>query len=150
MEKLSLRYPHIWKMIFDHLDNHDLVSSRLVNKDWKSGIDNGNILWIRIIREFIKKSVIFINGAFIYGISCGLEDHTYNIKGSPQQKRFQEAIEKYKKPWNIILNKAPMNFIKELGKTLQTKWHCPQEKYIRSINCHFCLFLFITMKNSEF
>ena len=43
------RFPHITKQIFQQLDNMSLVTCREISKQWKTSIDDYNLLWLRII-----------------------------------------------------------------------------------------------------
>ena len=55
MEDLCLRYPHIFEMILSNLDNQTLASCRSVSKQFSVSIEDGKILWIRIIQKQISK-----------------------------------------------------------------------------------------------
>ena len=55
MEDLCLRYPHIFEMILFNLDNQTLASCRSVSKQFSVSIEDGKILWIRIIQKQISK-----------------------------------------------------------------------------------------------
>ena len=52
MDDICCRFPEICEIIFVNLNNKSLTRCRLVNKNWKSGVDRQNILWIRIIEKY--------------------------------------------------------------------------------------------------
>lgn len=51
MEDLCLRYPHILEMILSNLDNQTLANCRSVSNQFSVSIEDGKILWIRIIQK---------------------------------------------------------------------------------------------------
>ena len=54
MEIFFSRFSHVTENIFDQLDDKRLVMCRIVNKSWKSYLDNQKFLQIRIIKATIK------------------------------------------------------------------------------------------------
>ena len=55
MEDLCLRYPHIFEMIISNLNNQTLANCRSVSNQFSVSIENGKILWIRIIQKQISR-----------------------------------------------------------------------------------------------
>ena len=55
MEDLCLRYPHIFEMILSNLDNQTLANCRSVSNQFSVSIEDGKILWIRIIQKQISR-----------------------------------------------------------------------------------------------
>ena len=55
MEDLCLRYPHIFEMILFNLDNQTLANCRSVSNQFSVSIEDGKILWIRIIQKQISR-----------------------------------------------------------------------------------------------
>ena len=55
MEILTMRFPHLSEMIFDHLDNHSLANCKVVSKAWSIYIGEQKFYGIRIIKETVKK-----------------------------------------------------------------------------------------------
>jgi len=49
MEEIFSRFPHLGEAIMDQLDNTDLTDGRLVDRVWRSFIDNQKLPWMRII-----------------------------------------------------------------------------------------------------
>ena len=49
MEELMLIFPFVAQEIFEKLDNKSLTTCRLVEKSWKTFIDERNYPWIRIV-----------------------------------------------------------------------------------------------------
>ena len=56
MEDICLHCPHIFEIILSNLDDQSLVTCRSVCKTFLESIDNGKILWIRIIHKRISDS----------------------------------------------------------------------------------------------
>ena len=54
MEELYPGYPEISELIYVNLDNKSLVYCRLVCKNLKNSIDNGKILWRRMLEKYIE------------------------------------------------------------------------------------------------
>ena len=55
MEDLCLRYPHIFEKILSNLDNQTLANCRSVSNQFSVSIEDGKILWIRIIQKQISR-----------------------------------------------------------------------------------------------
>ena len=52
MEEIFSRFPHLGEAIMDQLDNTALTDCRLVDRIWRSFIDNQKLQWMRIIFEW--------------------------------------------------------------------------------------------------
>ena len=55
MEILTMRFPHLSEMIFDHLDNQSLANCNVVSKIWSIYIGEQKFYGIRILKESVKK-----------------------------------------------------------------------------------------------
>ena len=53
MEILTMRFPHLSEMIFDHLDNQSLADCNIVSKTWSIYIGEQKFYAIRIIKETV-------------------------------------------------------------------------------------------------
>ena len=53
MEILTMRFPHLSEMIFDHLDNQSLADCNIVSKTWSIYIGEQKFYVIRIIKETV-------------------------------------------------------------------------------------------------
>ena len=53
MEILTMRFPHLSEMIFDHLDNQSLANCNIVSKTWSIYIKEQKFYAIRIIKETV-------------------------------------------------------------------------------------------------
>ena len=53
MEILTMRFPHLSEMIFDHLDNQSLANCNIVSKTWSIYIGEKKFYAIRIIKETV-------------------------------------------------------------------------------------------------
>ena len=51
MEILTMRFPHLSEMIFDHLDNQSLANCNIVSKTWSDNIGAQKFYAIRNIKE---------------------------------------------------------------------------------------------------
>ena len=56
MEEIFSRFPHLGEAIMDELDNTDLTECRLVDRIWRSFIDNQKLPWMRMIYEWKEDS----------------------------------------------------------------------------------------------
>ena len=54
MEEIFSRFPHLGGAIMDELDNTALTDCRLVDRIWRSFIDNQKLPWMRIIFEWTE------------------------------------------------------------------------------------------------
>ena len=54
MEEIFSRFPHIAENIMDQLDNAHLTECRVVDRFWRSFINNQKLLWMRIIYKSVK------------------------------------------------------------------------------------------------
>ena len=55
METLTLKFPHLSEMIFDHLNNQSLYNCKIVSKTWSIYIGDQKFYGVRIIKETVKK-----------------------------------------------------------------------------------------------
>ena len=55
MENVTLKFPHLSEMIFDHLENQSLANCDVVSKIWSIYIGEQKFYGIRIIKETVKK-----------------------------------------------------------------------------------------------
>ena len=54
MDEIFARFPHIGEQILAKLDNQTLTSCRQVSQSWRSFLDNGKMLWLRSITNYIE------------------------------------------------------------------------------------------------
>ena len=96
MEDIYLSFPHIFENILSNLDDQSLANCRLVNKTLQWTIDNGKIIWVRIIQRWISDSII--------------------------QKWISDARKHYqnetKSLWKFVMEKAPTKVIQQLAKAV--------------------------------
>ena len=55
METLTMKFPHLSELIFDHLDNQSLIHCKIVCKPWSIYIGHQKFYGIRVIKETLKK-----------------------------------------------------------------------------------------------
>ena len=101
MEILTMRFPHLSEMIFDHLDNQSLANCNIVSKTWSIYIREQKFYAIRII----KKSVL----------------NVLNKLSKPWFEVFKKAsvlnmLNKLSKPWFEVFKKANTDNLLELKK----------------------------------
>ena len=52
MEEVFLRFPHLAESLYENLDDQNLSKCREVGRSWNSFIDNNDLLWTRIKRQY--------------------------------------------------------------------------------------------------
>ena len=55
MEEVFLRFGHLAENVFDLLDAKTVAKCRKVVKSWNSFIDDKNLMWIKIIKNYDAK-----------------------------------------------------------------------------------------------
>ena len=80
MEELYLQCPTACEIILQYLDKNSLSNWIFVNPNWTLFIDNGTILWTRIILHYMKTHKKFMEGKTV---NNGLEIWTRekNVQG---------------------------------------------------------------------
>ena len=55
MENFTLRFPLVTQKLLEQLDNENLAKSRKLSRILKSSLDNNKLLWIRIVKKYVRQ-----------------------------------------------------------------------------------------------
>ena len=103
LEKICERFPVLCGKILTNLDDKNLVNIKVVSRKLCSLVQNERLLWIRNIKKFISAEHAL--GIWICG--CRFFPKSVNYKISEK--------------WQHVINKAPVQFLKELAIAITYK-----------------------------
>ena len=111
MEEIIIRFPVLAQEIFKNLDDKSLAKSKSTSRVWYSFMDTEKFYWHRIIKKYSNS---FDLESFINTYAST----TLNGVGDDEELK-EEAYIKFKKSWQVVMEKTGINMVKELGLAIK-------------------------------
>ena len=152
MEILTMRFPHLSEMIFDHLDNQSLANCNIVSKTWSIYIREQKFYAIRIIKKSVLNVLNKLSKPWFEVFKKANTDNLMELKKCVDQFLTKQCFNEGCSPLHIaagVGNIMLYESIHKLAKNKQprTEWGIPPIVYaIR--NDHVKMAEFITQLDS--